>query len=296
MEGAASDAARIAMIGFGEAAGAFAAGWGLGGSGRVRSFDVKLLDPPQGAVMRERCRAAGVEPYLSPAAALAAADLGFCLVTADQALAAARAAAAHIAPGALWIDGNSCSPGTKRTAAAAIEAAGGAYVDMAIMAPVNPRRHLTPVLLSGPAAERAAGALRALGMVPEVAGPRVGDASTIKMLRSVMVKGLEALTAECVLAARRAGVEDAVLGSLDASDPGRGWQARASYNLERMVSHGARRAAEMHEAAATLREIGLPHRMASATAQWQEEIGSMGLDGGAAELGVRADLILARLR
>ena len=122
-------------------------------------------------------------------------------------------------------------------------------------------------------------------MVPAVAGPRVGDASTIKMLRSVMVKGLEALTAECLLAARRAGVEGAVLASLQASDPGFDWTARSAYNLERMMVHGRRRAAEMREVAATLRELGLPDRMAAATADWQAELGALGLAGGAGRTG-----------
>jgi 3-hydroxyisobutyrate dehydrogenase-like beta-hydroxyacid dehydrogenase len=132
-------------------------------------------------------------------------------------------------------------------------------------------------------------------MEPAVAGRRVGEASAIKMLRSVMVKGLEALTAECLLAARRAGVDATVLASLRASDPGFDWAARSAYNLERMTTHGLRRAAEMREAAATLRELGLPDRMALATAEWQAELGGLGLPPGEAEAGARADRILARL-
>uniref|UniRef100_UPI0018EF1966 DUF1932 domain-containing protein n=1 Tax=Paracoccus binzhouensis TaxID=2796149 RepID=UPI0018EF1966 len=217
------------------------------------------------------------------------------LVTADQALAAAKAAAAALPPGLLWLDGNSCAPGTKRRAAAAIEAAGGRYVDMAIMAPVHPRLHRTPALLAGPHAEAALAALAPLDMALAVEGPRVGDASAIKMLRSVMIKGFEALTAECLLAARRAGVEQAVLASLQASDPGWDWAARGAYNLERMMVHGARRAAEMQEVAATLRELGLPDRMATAAAAWQQEIAALDLAGGPDALADRADAILSRL-
>ena len=285
----------IALIGFGEAAEAFLGGWGIGGSGRVRAFDVKSLDPAQAGAMAARCRDAGALGCASPAEALAGAGLAFCLVTADQALAAAEAAAPHLHPGTLWLDGNSCAPGTKRAADAVIAAAGGRYVDMAIMAPVHPRRHATPVLLAGPAAEAAAARIAALGMRPSLAGARVGDASTIKMLRSVMVKGIEALTAECLLAARRAGVEGAVLASLQASDPGFDWTARSAYNLERMMVHGLRRAAEMREVAATLRELGLPDRLAAATADWQAELGGLGLAGGPDELADRADRILARI-
>lgn len=290
--GAEMTGGHIALIGFGEAAGAFASGWSRGHGHRLAAYDLKLGDPEQAAAMAGRCKAAGVTPCATPAAALTGNGLALCLVTADQALAAAEAAAPSVEAGALWLDGNSCSPGTKRAAAAVIEAAGGVYVDMAIMAPVQPKRHLTPVLLAGPRAEEAAARLARLGMWPVVAGPRIGDASTIKMLRSVMIKGFEALTAECLLAARRAGVAPAVLASLQASDPGWDWEARAAYNLERMMVHGGRRSAEMREVAATLRELGLPDRLAAATADWQAAIGALGLAGGEDDFARRADRIL----
>jgi 3-hydroxyisobutyrate dehydrogenase-like beta-hydroxyacid dehydrogenase len=137
--------------------------------------------------------------------------------------------------------------------------------------------------------------LAALNMDWRVAGPMVGDASSIKMLRSVMIKGFEALCAECLLAARRAGVEDAVLASLQASDPGWVWHERGAYNLERMMVHGARRAAEMREVAATLRDLGLSDRMAAATAQWQHQIAALHLPGGPDDLADRADRILSKL-
>lgn len=285
----------IGLIGFGEAAGAFLSGWGLGGSRRVRAFDIKTLDPGKAPAMAARSAAAGVIACATPGEAVSGVAIAFCLVTADQALAAAEAAAPGLDPGTLWLDGNSCAPGTKRAAAGVIEAAGARYVDMAIMAPVYPARHETPVLLAGPAAATAAARIAALGMRPRVAGPQVGDASTIKMLRSVMMKGMEALTAECVLAARRAGVEEAVLASLQASDPGFDWTARSAHNLERMMVHGERRAAEMHEVAATLRELGLPDRLAAATAEWHADLGGLGLPGGPDDLGDRADRILGRL-
>lgn len=282
----------IAMIGFGEASTAFFGGWELAGAGRVTAYDIKIADPAQASAMAARYASTGVVGCQSPAEALAPADAVFCLVTADQALVAAEAAAPDLRPGTFWFDGNSCAPDTKRAASRVIEAAGGRYVDVAVMAPVHPARHRTPLLLAGAHSEDAAEILGALGMNARVAGPRVGDASSIKMLRSVMIKGMEALTAECFLAARRAGVDEAVLASLMASDPEVDWPKRSAYNLERMMVHGARRAAEMREVALTLRNLGLPDRMAAATAEWQADIAALGLDGGAPDLGERSDRIL----
>jgi 3-hydroxyisobutyrate dehydrogenase-like beta-hydroxyacid dehydrogenase len=278
----------IALIGFGEAGQAFASGWHRAGCIRLSSYDPKSSL----AYFQQAATTLDVRVADTPAGAIMGAQAVVCLVTADQALVAAKAGAPDLPKGALWLDGNSCAPGTKRQAAAVIEAAGGRYVDLAIMAPVHPRLHRTPGLLAGPHAEAAMAELAELGMDWRVAGMQVGDASSIKMLRSVMIKGLEALSAECMLAARRAGVEGAVLASLQASDPGWDWRGRSAYNLERMMVHGARRAAEMREVAATLRELGLPDRMAAATAEWQDQIAALHLAGGADDLVDRADRIL----
>lgn len=286
---------RIALLGIGEAAGALVEGWSGAGRPRISAYDVKSDHVRTRGWVEERGRRLGVATCARPEEALRDAQLIVSLVTADRALEAAATSAPLLAAGALYVDGNSCGPETKRRAAAQVEAAGARYVDMAIMAPIYPRRHLTPVLLAGPHAEPAQRLLAGLGMRPDLAGPRVGQAATIKMLRSVMVKGLEALTAECMLAARRSGVLDAVLASLQASDRGIDWRARASYSLERMMAHGRRRAAEMREVAATVESLGLSDRMSRATAEWQETVGDLGLDGGEDRLEARADRVLAAL-
>lgn len=285
----------VTFVGFGEAAHAFASGWRTSAAVDIRAYDVKLADPQAAYLVLERCGDAAVAPMEQLSQALDQAKLVFCLVTADQALSAACAGADHLRAGALWLDGNSCAPQTKQKAAEVIERAGGRYVDVAVMAPVYPKRHQVPLLLSGPFAKEAASALEALGMHPRVLGDRVGDASSVKMLRSVIIKGLEALTAECLLAARRAGVEEAVLASLQSSDPGIDWHARGSYNLERMMVHGARRAAEVEEVCVTLREFALPDWMSRGTAKWQRAVASLALDPGADDLAKRSDALLERL-
>lgn len=271
----------IAFIGFGEAAETFA-------QPGDAAFDIKTDDPASRAAKLADYDAGGVRGYETAREALNGAAVVLSLVTADQALLAAQDDAALLAPGTLWLDMNSVAPGTKRAAAAAIEAAGGRYADVAVMAPVHPAGMAVPLLVAGPHAADAAAALEAIGFFNvHVAGSRVGDASAIKMIRSVMVKGIEALTAECVLAAERAGVTEAVIASLDASARTQGWGERADYNLDRMLAHGARRAAEMEEVAKTLEELGIEPAMTRGTVARQREIGTLGVgvpDGLAAKL------------
>jgi 3-hydroxyisobutyrate dehydrogenase-like beta-hydroxyacid dehydrogenase len=263
---------QLALIGFGEAGMAFASAW----EAPVRAYDIKTDDPATAAAKRADYARWGASGTATLAEALAGAVLVISIVTADQALAASQAAAEAIAPGALYCDFNSVAPGTKQAAAKLIEAAGGHYVDVAVMSPVHPARLAVPLLVSGPHADAALAALSAIGFSPvTVAGP-VGRASTIKMLRSVMVKGIEALTAECFLAARQAGVADEVAASLDAGWPGTDWAAKADYNLGRMREHGLRRAAEMNEVAKTLDALGQGSEMARATATVQRRLGGRG--------------------
>ena len=285
----------LGFIGFGEAAEAFATGFDPIVAGRAAAYDMKLDDPALATQPRDRAARAGVALAPDRGVALTRAEAVFCLVTADRATAAAEECAAFLSKDAFWFDGNSCAPGAKRAAARVIEAAGGRYVDMAIMAPVYPKRHQTPLLIAGPHAKEAAVILAALGMKARIVGDQVGDASSIKMQRSVMIKGMEALTAECLLAARRAGVEEQVLASLLASNPEIDWPRQAAYHLERMMVHGRRRAAEMREVATTLAELGWPNGLAAATAQWQQQIGDLDLDPGADDFTVRADAVLTRI-
>ena len=271
MMSAAPDVSEVTLIGFGEAGQAFACPG-------ARAYDRKTSDPASRRGKLADYAASRVSGFESVDEALSSAAAVFSLVTADQALAAARDYAPWLGAGALWLDMNSVAPGTKRAAAQAVQAAGGRYVDVAVMAPVYPGRLGVPLLLSGPQAAAAESLLRGYGFgAVSIAGPNVGDASAIKMIRSVLVKGMEALTAECLLAAERAGVTDAVLSSLEASSREQPWAERADYNLDRMLAHGLRRAAEMEEVARTLDDLGVDPAMTRGTIERQREIGRLGI-------------------
>ncbi len=210
--------------------------------------------------------------------AVAGADLVFSVVTADQAHQAALAALPGLTRGALFFDCDSCAPQTKQKSALEVDAVGGRYVDVAVMAPVHPRLHRTPLLIGGPHAEAGAQALRALDMKLEIHDGPVGAASAVKMVRSVMIKGIEALVCECILTGERAGVTEAVLATLEDTFPGFGWPQRSAYMLERVMTHGVRRAAEMREVAVTVDGFGLDGAMSRACVEWQQKVGELKLD------------------
>jgi 3-hydroxyisobutyrate dehydrogenase-like beta-hydroxyacid dehydrogenase len=267
---------RISFIGFGEAGQAIASGLREGGIERIAAWDI-LFPEPAGGPLKAAGDRMGVRCAASAREAVAEADMIISAVTAASSLEAARSVEAHLAGNPWYLDINSVSPGRKQETERLL---GGKarYVDVAVIAPIRPGRHRTPLLISGPHAQAVSPLLHGLDMQLTVVGPATGAAAAIKMIRSVMIKGIEALTLECFLAASRAGVLEEVTASLRNNYPGVDWPAMSEYNLERMASHGERRAAEMEESAATLRELGLDPHMVDATIRRQREMGAVGKD------------------
>ena len=209
------------------------------------------------------------------AGAVADANLIICAVTAGATATAARQIGAVISRDALVLDVNSASPRTKTECADVIDRAGGRYVEAAVMTSVPPYGIAVPMLLGGPHAAALQPVLAKLGFKAEIGSATYGVVSAIKLCRSVVIKGMEALIIESLLGARRYGVEDQVLASLAETFPGLDWETQASYFWRRVVQHGRRRAEEMREAAVTIGDAGLTPTMAAASADLQAWVASL---------------------
>jgi 3-hydroxyisobutyrate dehydrogenase-like beta-hydroxyacid dehydrogenase len=151
-------------------------------------------------------------------------------------------------------------------------------VEAGVMTSVPPYGIKVPMLLGGARAEELAAQLVAWGMGAKAVSQRLGVASAIKMCRSVMIKGLEALVIESYTTARQYGVEDHVLPTLAETFPSIDWEKQGAYFFSRVVQHGKRRAEEMREAANTVREAGFEPFMASAIADKQQWVADQAAD------------------
>jgi len=270
---------HVALIGYGEVGGIFGRALAARGVARVTAYDILLRDCARSAAMRERAPRDRVVLAETAAAAVDDADLVISAVTASATHAAAASAAPAMRRGVFLLDINSASPRTKEDGGALVNAAGGRYVESAVMTSVPPYGIKVPMLLGGPDAAALAPTLAALGFSANVASEKLGVVSAIKMCRSVVIKGMEAIVIESFLAARRYGVENEVLASLAETFPGLDWEKNGSYFWSRVVQHGKRRAEEMREAAATVREIGLEPFMASAIADRQAWVAALAAAG-----------------
>jgi len=245
---------------------------------KVTAYDLKLGSDLAGP-LRDHAGSNGVGLAAGHADLAARSDFIVSAVTASQAVPVAQACAPALKQGAWFLDFNSASPGAKQLAAALIDGNGGRYVEGAVMTSIPPYRIKVPLLLGGAGAEDLAPLLVMLGFDAKVASNELGTASAVKMCRSIMIKGLEAMVIEGFTTARAYGVEDAVLASLAETFPGINWEKQAAYFFQRVIEHGRRRSEEVREVAETVREIGLTPWSAEATAKRQAWIADLADDG-----------------
>jgi 3-hydroxyisobutyrate dehydrogenase-like beta-hydroxyacid dehydrogenase len=269
---------RLALIGYGEVGRILAEDLRAQGH-EVTAFDLKLRTSAR-VGLRGHSVVHGVSLAESHADAVRGAALTISAVTASQTVAAAAASAPGLPAGSFFLDFNSASPGAKIVAAQHVARHGARYIEGAVMTAVPPHRLKVPLLLGGPHAEDGLATLTQLGFAARVASAELGVASATKMCRSVLVKGLEAMVIESFVAARRFGVETALIASLRETFPGVDWDEQASYFFQRVIKHGRRRAEEMREAAVTVREAGLDPFSASGAAErqaWVADLADTGL-------------------
>ena len=260
---------RIGLVGYGEVGKIF----GSGLQPKVQqacAWDLKFADAATAAAERAHAAGQGIQACDGMEALCAASELVISAVTASNTLAVAQEAAPFLRPGMLFLDLNSASPGTKQQAAALVDARGAHYVEAGVMTSVPPCGIRVPMLLGGARAAELAPLLLSWGMDARAVSDRLGVASAIKMSRSVMIKGLEALVIEAYATARAYGVEDHVLPTLQETFPGIDWSQQGAYFFSRVVQHGQRRAEEMREAASTVREAGFEPLMTTAIADKQQ--------------------------
>lgn len=259
----------IAFIGFGEVGQRFSADLIATGRVAITAYDILFDDPERGAGHRAKADALGVAAAPSAAAACEGAVIVISAVTADAVEPVASQAGGFLSAGQIYLDVNSAAPATKQRAAGTVEPSGAYYVEGAVMGPVRAPGIRVPILSGGPAAERASALLNGLGFNLNPVASEHGKASAIKLCRSIMIKGIEALIVDCSAASVHAGIEHEVYASLAETFPSIDWAALAENMGERVATHGKRRSAEMFEAAEMLGDMGFDASLARAVAEAQ---------------------------
>lgn len=257
----------IGFVGFGEAARCFVRHLSATTARAPLVFcDGRSNRPPYSKGFLNDVRQAGATAVNSLDELLALADVVVSAVTVATAAAVGRSIAAGLRPGTLMVDINASTPACKSEIARAVSAAGGSYVDVNLMGAVSLYGHKVPLYCSGDGVERFEDVFRPLGFAIESAGSRAGAAAAVKMLRSVVTKGIEALIVEALTAASAAGVRAEVMRGLCQSMDATRFSAFVDMCIRTDVLHAERRAVEMDGVADGIRELGLDPVMTAATA------------------------------
>jgi 3-hydroxyisobutyrate dehydrogenase-like beta-hydroxyacid dehydrogenase len=248
----------VAVLGLGEAGSEIATDLAAAGA-LVYGYDPKVAAP---AVVHGRA---------SDAEAVSEAQLVVALTSAHEALETLQLALPGMGAGALYADLNTGSAGLKASLAEVAAAAGVAFCDVALMAPVPGLGLRTPMLASGPAADDYARIAGSLGAAVTVLPGPPGEAATRKLVRSVFYKGLAAAVTEALRAGRAAGCEEWLR-----ADIGQVLQESTAATVDRLeqgsIRHARRRIDEMMAAGDLLDELGVPQRVARASQDWLAQL------------------------
>lgn len=196
---------------------------------------------------------------------LSHADTLLSCVEGETAPVIADIVAKHGHAGQVLLDFSTASAQAKRRASAQLAKSGIAYVDVAIMGAIALTGARTSMIAAGvnpgSDSEKAIESIQGAGIpIKIIPNSQAGDAISLKLLRSVFTKGLEALTTECLSAAEHLGVRESLYEVLSDID-----QAHLPQFLEMLVTthlvHAARRRKEVERANEQLAELGLTSLM-----------------------------------
>lgn len=266
---------RIGIIGFGEVGSSFARGLITAGAGDIVAYDAPP-GPTERRLALRRADELGLALAFDPAA-LADREILFSSVTQDAADSAAATVAPHVAADAIYADVNSLSPEMKAAVGGRLDAVPGRFVDVAIMGAPAFDLHRVPLLAAGRRAGELAARLAPFGTGIRVVGPEPGRAAAVKILRSILTKGLETLLVEALTAARRHGVEAEVLDSFLEIFDRRPALEFVDFLVRSDTVHSGRRALEAAQSADTVAAVGLEPAMSRAVAARLSQLAGLGL-------------------
>ena len=268
---------NIGFLGFGEAASHIAGGFGEVEGTKLYAYDVTLQSTgTRRDVLEQRLAETGTEPVSSVEELLKKASVIFLIIPAKFAKDAAMGALPYMTKEHLFCDLTTNSPAVKEELGKAFEAAGVLYVDASVMGAVPLYRQKTPTLIGGNGANRMEELMTPLGMCLTNVGPEAGKPVKMKLTRSVFVKGVEALTMEMLMTARRLGIEKEIVEGIEKSFQTLGFEGFCGQLVCSGVEHDGRRALEAKECQVLEEELGLNSIMMEAAyrkLQWVADLG-----------------------
>ncbi|MDP6783433.1 MAG: NAD(P)-binding domain-containing protein, partial [Dehalococcoidia bacterium] len=211
-----SDSPGLGMIGFGEVGYHMAKGLKGAGVGQVVAFNNGTKNrPPYTDAFKQKAADIGVVLAATMEELVRGSDIVLSTVVPTAALEIAREASPYLTSSHLFVDLNSCSPKAKEQGRGLVLTRGTRYVDGAIMDRPVSDEHRACIFASGEGARAFHDAMAGSGMNIRVISGKVGDAALLKMIYSIIAKGMQALLLESFETLYRAGLDPGVYDGLN---------------------------------------------------------------------------------
>lgn len=256
---------QVAFIGFGEVGYEMSRGLRDAGLKNITAYDPAQNHPVFSKILRERVQAAGVELMATAQQAMEKAEIVITAVTSDKALEVSRQVRPFLRAGIMYVDVAASSPQVKRDIWETIRDSGASFVDAAMMGPLALYQQKVPILASGTGAKRFLELMTPYGMAIEYVSEAPGEATGIKLVRSIFMKGLAALELEMLEAACRMKVDHLVLDSLAVTMDSLSFKKQLNRLITGTSVHAERRAHEMENVIEMLESVGVAPSMSRAT-------------------------------
>ncbi|HWP50730.1 MAG TPA: DUF1932 domain-containing protein [Clostridia bacterium] len=248
----------LGFIGFGEAAFCICSGLAAVSAPVIYAYDVMANSEAAGELIHSRAKQTNVTLIETLEQLIDKSNVILCATSAKYALSIAKEAAVFLKPGKIYSDMNSASPMVKHEIAQAVDATGARFADSAVMEIVPPHKHRVPIAVSGSGAKAFASLLNPLQMNITYINDQAGSASSMKMFRSIFMKGMTALLTETLLASHQAGVCDEVMDSITKTLTEKTPEQLTNLLINRTAVAAQRRVSEMQDVKATLEALELP--------------------------------------
>lgn len=267
---------KLGFIGFGEAAYEMSCGFKAEGSGvEIRAFDVAY--EKNKASFDTRAEKAGVTIVESLEALIGASEVIMSMVPTAYTLTTAMDALKHVKAGQLFADASTSLPNDMVEIAKAAADRGLEFTDAAMLGSLPKDKHKVPILVSGTGADRFLELMKPLGMDIEKVSGKAGDASAIKLTRSIYMKGLATLMTETLMCAYKNNIQDKIIESISGSLDGEKFIVTANRLIVGNAIHSERRTHEMESVIEFAEECGIKPTMTIATKKSLEELNGLKL-------------------
>jgi len=254
----------VSIIGAGEVGRAYAKAIDEQG---ILDGEVDLCDPRPPLAAQELAAKTGIRIHAEPGTWLHDVDQVWLAVTGDLTLRVLEGLLPWLSRGTVVVDLTTASPADKRDAQERASAVGVRYVDAVILGAIALTGARTPLLAAGPHASKAMEPFMALGAnVKCLPSASAGDAAALKLLRTILTKGLETLAVECLVAAEAQGVRAELYEAMSDVDD-TGFTNFLDMLVRTHVVHAERRMHEVARAQQQLQNLGFPASMLAASEQ-----------------------------